>query len=456
MTIAFELPRRMISAKARQLALIGLGTAVVPLDSAVNIAFPAITSGFDLAIGEIQWVVISYVLTYASLMLAFGRIGDMLGHAAVFRLGLLWSAIACLLCALAGSIAWLIVCRVLQGIGAALVLSCGVALATSLDDEVRRARVIGSYTMMMAIAGTVGPWLGGVLVQLWDWPAVFWFRVPIALAALALLGDLPVPARAPARDGMRERFDLAGAAWLVSALVALLLTLNHVGDAVALPLGVAALVALAAFVRQEARVEQPIIDLGVFRVPGFAVLNLISVLVNLAAFAVWLLVPFYLTRAAGFVPAVGGGVLAASAIGTVLGSSAGGRLIGRVPARRVVLAGAGLIGVGLALVGTWRADTPTVVLVATLAVQGVGLGLFQIAYTEIVTATIPRRNRGVAGSLVMVTRTLGVIGAATMLGVLFQRLEVADGFLAAFQRSFWLAALLAVVMAGLVAVGVRR
>jgi MFS family permease len=166
-------------------------------------------------------------------------------------------------------------------------------------------------------------------------------------------------------------------------------------------------------------------------------------------------VPFYLTRAAGFVPAVGGGVLAASAIGTVVGSSIGGRLAGRVPARRLMVAGAGLIGVGLALVGQWRGGTVTVVLVASLVVQGVGLGLFQLAYTEIVSATIPRRNRGVAGSLVMVTRTLGVIGAATLLNVLFQGLAVADGFLAAFQRTFELAALLAFAMMLLVAF-VRR
>ncbi len=440
----------------RRLALIGLGTAVVPLDSAVNIAFPAIARGFSLEIADIQWVVVSYVLTYASLMLAFGRVGDMLGHATVFRVGLLWSAVACLSCSLAPGFAWLIAFRLLQGIGAALVLSCGVALATGLDDEARRARMLGSYTMMMAIAGVVGPWLGGVLVQLWDWPAVFWFRVPIALIALALLRDLPVPARAPESQRGRETFDLAGAAWLALVLVALLLTLNHARDGAAVPLGVAALVALAAFVRQETKVDQPIIDLGVFRAPGFALLNLVSVLVNLAAFSVWLLVPFYLTRAADFAPALGGGVLAASAIGTAVGSSAGGRLAARIPARRLVMAGAGLIGVGLALVGVWRVDTPTVVLVATLALQGIGLGVFQLAYAEIVTATIPRRSRGVAGSLVMLTRTLGVIGAATMLGVLFQHLAAADGFLPAFQHTFWLAALLAFAMVALAALGVRR
>src|SRR6266702_914354 len=104
--------------------LVGLGTSVVPLDSAVNIAFPDITGSFGLPIQMIQWVVICYVLTHASLMLAFGRVGDVFGHARVFRAGLLWNGAAFLCCGAAPSFGWLMFCRFLQGIGAALILSC--------------------------------------------------------------------------------------------------------------------------------------------------------------------------------------------------------------------------------------------------------------------------------------------------------------------------------------------
>src|SRR5581483_5994059 len=124
-------------------------------------------------------------------MLAFGRIGDLFGHARVFRLGLAWSALAYLLCGTASGFAWLVVCRVLQGVGAALVLSCGIALITGLQAEARRSRMIGLYGMMFAIGSTLGPLLGGVLVERWGWPAVFWFRAPLALLALALLRGLP-------------------------------------------------------------------------------------------------------------------------------------------------------------------------------------------------------------------------------------------------------------------------
>ena len=132
----------MTGSALRQMA-VGLGATLVWLDFAVNVAFPDIAQSFDLAIGDVQWVVIAYVLTYTSLMLIVGRIGDMLGHARVFRFGLLWSTAALICCALAPSFPLLLLSRFLQGIGAALILSCGPALATSLDSEERRSRVLG-------------------------------------------------------------------------------------------------------------------------------------------------------------------------------------------------------------------------------------------------------------------------------------------------------------------------
>src|SRR5690348_10811589 len=140
-----------------RLVLAGLGTSVVPLDTAVNIAFPEITANFDLPVEMIQWVVICYVLTYASLMLAFGRIGDVWSHGRVFRAGLLWSGIAYLLCAAAPSYEWLLFCRFLQGVGAALIVSCAPALVTGLFPENRRSRAVAIFTLMYAIGSAAGP-----------------------------------------------------------------------------------------------------------------------------------------------------------------------------------------------------------------------------------------------------------------------------------------------------------
>src|SRR5213076_1015445 len=205
-----------------RLVLVGLGISVVPLDTAVNIAFPDITGSFWLPLPMIQWVVICYVLTHAGLMLAFGRVGDIWSHGLVFRAGLAWSVAAFVLCAAAPSFGWLLFFRFLQGISAGLIISCAPAMVTSLYPEIRRSHALGIFTLMFALGSAVGPLIGGALVARWGWPGVFWFRAPIALTALLLLRGLPESGAA----GHRERFDILGAVLLAFGLAALLLAIN--------------------------------------------------------------------------------------------------------------------------------------------------------------------------------------------------------------------------------------
>jgi EmrB/QacA subfamily drug resistance transporter len=435
----------MIRLTGRQMA-VGLGATLVWLDFAVNVAFPDIAQSFALAVGDVQWVVIAYVLTYTSLMLIVGRIGDMLGHARVFRFGLLWSTAALICCALAPNFPLLLAARFLQGIGAALILSCGPALATSLEPEERRSRVLGIYTMMMALGATLGPVLGGALTAAWGWSAVFWFRVPVAVLALAALRAPPVP-----RDiTWRERIDVVGALLLVAALVAFVLALNRLRGWAAWLLVLLAITLLAAFVRQELRAAQPIIDLRIFRLRDFALLNAASVLINLAAFAVWLLVPFYLTQARGLSLAASGGLLAAASLGAVIAGPGAGWLATRVAPKHLAIIGAAMTGAGLALIALWSRETSSTALFGALLLQGLGLGVFQLAYLDIVTATIAREARGVAGSLAMVTRTLGTVSAATIVMLFFRELTADGDFLTAFRTSFALAAILPFTIALLI------
>src|SRR5260370_963258 len=331
--------------------LVGLGISVVPLDTAVNIAFPDITGSFGLPIPMIQWVVICYVLTHAGLMLAFGRVGDMWSHGRVFRAGLLWSVVAYWLCAAAPSFGWLLFFRFVPGIAAGLIISCAPALVTSLYPEARRSHALGVFTLMFALGSAVGPLIGGALVARWGWPGVFWFRAPIALTALVLLHGLPA-----ASGGRGERFDVAGALLLASGLVALLLAINAV----------------------------PRLRNGDY-------------------------------------------------------------LVGRIAAERIAPLGALVTGVGLFLIGEWQPDTPPQFMLFALALQGLGMGLFQVAYMEIVMAASPLAYRGVAGSLSMLTRTIGVVTAAAGLTLAFQALQgaasaqgagEAQAFLSAFRNLF--------------------
>ena len=435
--------------------VVGLGTLVVPFDSSVNVAFPHIIRAFDLPIPAIQWVVIAYTLTYAALTLVFGRVSDMLGYRRIFLIGCAWSTIAFLLCAAAPTYSWLLGARVMQGVGAALALSCGPALATSLYPESERTRVLGLYTMAFGIGGALGPVLAGHLVAHFGWSAVFWFRAPIAFAAFLLTWRLP--ATAPHGSA---RFDAPGATLLVASITALLLALNqlnHLGhSALWFVVATAVTVSTAAgFILREFRTPQPIIDLRYFRDLDFSLVNAAHVLLNLAGFSIMLLVPFYLDRVARLSIPVGGLVLAASPIGIMLSAPIAGRLAASVPPRRLALLGAAAMAIAQIAIGL-AGDQPNIPLLwLSMFLQGCGIGLFQVAYFDIATATIPREDRGVAGSLVMMTRTVGVVTAATVLMLMFQSLREAasargetpdEAFLIGFQGAFHIAAAIPVLV----------
>lgn len=438
------------------LFVVCLGTLVVPFDSAVNVAFPDIVRAFGLPIPAIQWVIIAYTLTYAALMLVFGRIGDMLGYRRIFLLGCGWSCVAFLLCASAQSFAWLLGARVLQGVGAALVLSCGAALVTGLYPETQRTRILGIYTMLFGLGGALGPLAAGVLIATWGWPAVFWARAPLALLAFLLGWRLPPSSTRSAQ----ERFDATGAALLVLAISAFLLTLNQLRDvghnaSSAVIAGVLATLSIAGFIWRELHTPQPILELRFFRDIDFSLANAAQTTLNLAAFAVLLLVPFYLDRFSGLPESLQGAMLAASSLGVVLAAPAAGRWAAAIAPRRLALSGAGAMAVGLWLIGTAGTDPNLPLLAAAMFLLGSGLGLFQVAYFDIATATIPREARGVAGSLVMMTRTVGLVTGATLLMLIFQALRgsalsagapPAAAFLSGFQGAFRLSAVIPVLM----------
>jgi EmrB/QacA subfamily drug resistance transporter len=435
--------------------VVGLGTLCVPLDSAVNVAFPHITAAFGLDIPQIQWIVISYTLAYASLTLVFGRVGDIFGHRLVFILGAALSTAAFVGCGGAVSYAWLLAARVVQGVGAALILSCGPALITAAAGDAMRARMLGISTMMFAIGGALGPPLAGVLIAQWGWSAVYWFRVPIAALACGFAFALPSPPRAR----VREAFDAPGAVLLVVFIGVVVLGLDrlrHLPDGVpALLLAVVAtLVAAIAFVRRELSVARPIIDVRVFRNRRFALTNAANLLVNLSMFSVLLLLPFYLARMAALSVPAAGLVLAAQPLGTMIAAPIAGRLAGHVPSQRMILYGSLLAAAGLGSIGFVGHDVQIVVLLASMFANGIGVGLFQVAYFDIVTGTLPRGDRGVAGSLAMVTRTLGVVAGATLLMFAFQAIgngallagaDSTDAFLAGLRGAFRIAAVIPLI-----------
>ncbi len=290
-----------------------------------------------------------------------------------------------------------------------------------------RARALGLYTMLYSLGFALGPLLAGLLIAEFGWRSVFWFRLPVTLAAFALTWALP----ASPPQAATGRFDAPGAALLVAGIAVAVLAVDRLqylaADLIWPVLAAAAAAAIfVLFVRRERQAAQPILDPRFFAVRGFARITLAAVLANLACFSVLLLVPFYLSAVARAGPVAIGLVLACSAAGMVLASPLAGALAGRTGSSGLALAGCLAMAIGLA--GIAVAPTP-VLLIAALLIQGFGQGLFQVAFLDLVTATLPVAARGVAGSLGMLTRTVGVVIGASVLTLAYRAMLDATGAL---------------------------
>lgn len=402
-----------MSGGARALAIVLLGTVVAPLDSAVNAAFPAITAAFSLEVATIQWLVIAYMVAFSSLVIVSGRVADLFGHRRVFGWGLGVVTLAFLGCGLAPGYGWLLAARVLQGVGVAFLLGAGPALALGVYPASERTRVLARYASAFAIGLAAGPALGGALVDAFGWRAVYLARVPIALAALLLLARVP-----PTRIRPGRAFDIAGALLLAAWTGSLMLALTLRG-VVGIALGVAAVAAFTLFVVRESRASEPTIRVGLFRDAAFAVPNLASVAVHFAGFGIFLLGPYFFVRVTGLSAQGAGLLLALGPAVAAIGSAVAGRLALAIGARRVALAGTLLNLAGVAVTATWDAQTGVPAIAATLALQGFGIGLFQVAYADTVIAALPVEDRGVAASLANLTRTFGVVSCAALMSALF-------------------------------------
>jgi EmrB/QacA subfamily drug resistance transporter len=443
-------------------AVVAAGAAglLVSLDTMVNIAFPAITASFRLEVSEIQWVVISYVLTFASLLLAAGRLSDAFGHRRVLAAGLVLSASSLCLCGLAPDFGWFLAARVVQGVGAALTLGSAPALVTVVAPERARSRALGGFQMGAAFGLAIGPALGGVLLEWTSWRSVYLFRVPVAFLVLALVVMVvpaPVDRRSTGRGRGGDSLDLTGALFVGAGLAAGLLALSRVGDTGwGSPLVVTGLVAavalLATSVFVERRSSNPVVDLALLRHTPFAVANALNVVANGTMFAIWLLAPYYLLNVRGLSTIAGGVMLGIAPLATAIASPIAGRLDGRISTGRLCSIGLALEAAGLATVATAGVDTPLVAVAAAFALVGVGLGLFTVPNLSYVMGSISRDRQGVAGGLSQMMRMVGVVAGVAGASLFFDarhrdhivRLAVpADhpgAFVAAYRDTFVLAA----------------
>jgi len=429
-----------------------LASALASLDATiVNVALPEIGADLDTDVSGLQWVSTSYLITLASLILLGGALGDRFGRRRVFVVGIVWFTVASAACGLAPNVETLVAGRLLQGVGGALVAPGSLALIQASFHRDDRAAAVGSWSALGGVAGALGPFLGGWVVDGPGWRWAFLLNIP--LAGLALVATRAVPESSDP-DATRG-FDVAGAALAVATLAGITWTLISAGergwdDPVAIAPGLAGAVTAAVFVRIQRRSRHPLVPPRLFASRTFTVLNLATFTLYAALGTLFFLVVYQLQVALGWRALSAGSALLPATLIMLLGSTRSGRLAERIGPRPQLVVGPLLVAAGFVVLSGIEPGSSWVTGVLPGAVV-VGLGLVTLVapLTASVMGSVDDAHVGTASAVNnAVARTAGL--AAVALVPVLAGLTAARGpaeTTDAFRTAMWISAGVAVVSA---------
>jgi EmrB/QacA subfamily drug resistance transporter len=429
------------------LVAIGAGTFMSALDgSVVNTILPVVNHAFGQDVASVEWVVTIYLLVLSSLLLSFGRLGDLRGHKPVYVAGFGVFLIGSALCGSAPSLEVLIAFRALQALGAAMLSANSPAILTKNFPAAQRGQALGIQAAMTYLGLTAGPSLGGWLAQSVGWRSVFYINIPVGILALYLSVRF-IPKDVTRLD--HERFDLAGAGLFMAGLVALLLGLNQ-GHALGwtswpiIVLLATGLLALAAFVAHERRTAYPMLDLTLFSRRPFSGAVASAVLNYICVYTILFLMPFYLIQGRQLNPAQAGLLLTAQPITMAIVAPLAGSLSDRIGVRLLTTLGMAFLGLGLFLLARLGPDSLNSQIVLALCIAGFGTGIFISPNTSGLMGSAPGNRQGIASGILATARNLGMVFGVGLSGAIFttiltQTPGANTGLYLALQASFFAA-----------------
>jgi len=434
--------------------LSSLGTSIA------NVALPTLVQVFDASFQQVQWVVLAYLLILTSVIVSVGRLGDLVGRKRLLLAGLLLYTVASLICGVAPTLWLLIAARAAQGLGAAALMALTLAFVGDIFPKERTGRAMGLLGTMSAIGTALGPSLGGVLIATAGWRAIFLVSLPLGIAALLLVWrHLPV-------DRLKTdpvRFDVWGTLLLAATLAAyaLAMTLGRGGFG---PLNITLLlVAIAGtglFIWIEAKVTSPLIRLALFSDRTLSAGFVMSALVSTVMMATLVVGPFYLARGLGLEADLVGLVLSAGPIVSALTGVPAGRVVDRFGESKITILGLAGTAIGAGALALIPARFGIAGYVVPLMVATAGYALFQAANNTGVMGNVRPDQRGVISGLLNLSRNLGLITGASLMGAIFAFAAggpdiTAAGAQGGMQVTFGLAAVF-ILLALALAIGFKR
>ncbi len=422
------------------LALSAAATFMTTLDgSIVNIGLPSIARTFHVGLsGATEWIIIGYLVIIAATLLTWGRLADMIGRKPIFLTGLIVFIIGSALSGLAPSLSLLILARLFQGIGGALIFSVNIAMITSTFPRNERGLALGLNAVVVSLGVAAGPTIGGIITQYLTWRWIFYVNVPIC--AIVLLASLYLYREQALPSKQHQRFDPIGAIVLAIGLAALTLGLSFgqewgwlsVGTLTALGVSLGMLM-VGVYV--EKHVGQPIVNLSLVTNRVFALANISFMLCMMALFAPGFLLPFYFEELRGFSTIQTGLLLTPLPLMLAVTAPLSGSLADRFGSRWLSPLGLAIACLGLVLLSQLTAQSSSWDIIWRLAVTGIGQGLFQSPNTRTLMSAAPQNAQGEASGLLSTGRVIGQSMSVALVGTVFAALGgAAAGTLLASQQ----------------------
>ncbi len=395
--------------------LSSLGTSIA------NVGMPTLAHAFNASFQQVQWVVLAYLLAITTLIVSVGRLGDVIGRRRLMLVGITLFTLASTLCGIAPTLWLLIAARVLQGLGAALMMVITMAMVGETVPKEKTGSAMGLLGSVSAIGTALGPTLGGFLIAGFGWPALFLINLPLGVLML-LLARQYLPKDHKVAATTQTKFDVVGTVLLVMTLAAyaLAMTLGRGGFG---PLNIAlllfALLGAALFVITEMRTEAPLIKMVTFQNTVLSAGFAMSALVTTVVMATLVVGPFYLSGALGLDPSHVGLVMSSGPVIAALTGAPAGRLVDRLGASRMGIAGLVGMVVGTSTMALLPTGFGIPGYIAPLVAITGSYALFQAANNTAVMTTIQPDQRGVISGMLNLSRNLGLITGASVMGTVF-------------------------------------
>jgi EmrB/QacA subfamily drug resistance transporter len=397
------------SRKWLAMASLGMGIFLSTIDgSIVNVALPTLVKNFNSSFAVVQWVALAYMLTLATLILSMGRLGDIIGKKQVYTWGMIIFTASSALCGLSQTVYMLIVFRVIQGSGAAMMAALGIALITEAFPPGERGKAYGAAGSFVSIGIITGPTLGGILIDAISWHWIFFVNIPIGLIGVFMVTRF-VPHSKPVK---KQRFDYWGAAVFFISVLSFLLAVTFVqrlGFNNPFIIGLLGiwLIFLIVFLFVESKTAQPMIDLHLFKSPLLGINLITGFTAFIGTTGVVLLMPFFLENVLGYNPHQVGFLLSVVPLSAGIVSPFSGALSDRFGTRRIATLGLFIMAVGYAGLTTLNEHTTSLSYILKFLPIGLGIGIFQSPNNSAIMGSASRGSLGLVSSLISVTRVTG-------------------------------------------------